>query len=310
MIFICTCSQDAATNYLIPYLKDQQVFRFDIDKPEDYTWHFSQDGFEMVNLKTKLSINSKTLSSFYLRKPIYVQHIDVPKAGCQENWCRNETVELFKDFYRECESKRITRLVHCHDQTYGKIQQMKIAKHYFNISAWHIIHGALPAELTKGKWVVKALTGAAIGGNKLFLVKEVDPTKLDPSYPWFLQEKIEGEDEVTVVYVNGQLFAYRFPRNKITECNDVRKATMEDPHLWQKCELSVAEQAAIRGFMAETGYRFGRFDFIRKDGELWFLELNPNGQWAWLDEENKDGLISTIANEIIAEDRRHKKIKD
>ena len=58
--------------------------------------------------------------------------------------------------------------------------------------------------------------------------------------------------------------------------------------------------------MDETGYRFGRFDFIRKDGELWFLELNPNGQWAWLDEKNEHGLVSMVADAIKAEDRAHR----
>ena len=58
--------------------------------------------------------------------------------------------------------------------------------------------------------------------------------------------------------------------------------------------------------MDETSYRFGRFDFIRKDGELWFLELNPNGQWAWLDEKNKHGLVSMVAEAIKAEDRTHR----
>ena len=63
---------------------------------------------------------------------------------------------------------------------------------------------------------------------------------------------------------------------------------------------------AIKGFMDETGYRFGRFDFIRKDGELWFLELNPNGQWAWLDEKNEHGLVSMVADAIKAEDLAHR----
>lgn len=58
--------------------------------------------------------------------------------------------------------------------------------------------------------------------------------------------------------------------------------------------------------MDETGYRFGRFDFIRKDGELWFLELNPNGQWAWLDEKNEHGLVSMVADAIKSEDQAHR----
>ena len=61
--------------------------------------------------------------------------------------------------------------------------------------------------------------------------------------------------------------------------------------------------------MEETGYRFGRFDFIRKDGELWFLELNPNGQWAWLDQDNANGLVTMVAEAIMREDRRHKSME-
>ena len=105
--------------------------------------------------------------------------------------------------------------------------------------------------------------------------------------------------------MNGLLFSYRYPRDAIKDSIDVRKATIEDDSKWEPCELSASEQASIRGFMAETGYRFGRFDFIRKNGELWFLELNPNGQWAWLDAKNQNGLIAGIAKAIITEDRRH-----
>ena len=56
--------------------------------------------------------------------------------------------------------------------------------------------------------------------------------------------------------------------------------------------------------MAEAGLSFGRFDFIRKDGVLNFLEVNPNGQWAWLDEKDERGLVSAVAEEILAVERR------
>ena len=71
----------------------------------------------------------------------------------------------------------------------------------------------------------------------------------------------------------------------------------------ERAELE-AERKAICGFMAEAGLSFGRFDFIRKDGVLNFLEVNPNGQWAWLDEKNEHGLLSAIAEEILAVERR------
>ena len=37
--------------------------------------------------------------------------------------------------------------------------------------------------------------------------------------------------------------------------------------------------------------KFGRFDFlIDKKNELWFLEVNSNGEWAWLDDNYQYGL--------------------
>lgn len=305
MIFICTCSQDGTVDLLRPFLGNSRVFRFDIDRPEDFAWDFSWRGFVISNLQEKTSIDSDSLSSFYLRKPMYITHFDIPSDGCLANWCREETDELFEDFFRDCESRGLTTIIRSRNAHFGKLRQMQTARKHFKVARWHIFHGILPDELKNGRWVVKALTGTAIGKGKSLFVKEVDPSKLDLSYPWFLQEKIDGEDEVTVVYLEGRSFAYSYPRSAVKSSDDVRLATLEDPSPWKPCELSPTEESAIQAFMSETGYRFGRFDFIRKDGELWFLELNPNGQWAWLDPDDTDGLISSIASAIIAEDNRH-----
>lgn len=307
MIFICTCSQDVTTDILLPYLHDVSTFRFNIDCANDYSWDFTKCGFSMKDVKQGQAIDSSTITSFYLRKPIFFNLIDIPKEGCLENWCREEIVALFEDFYRENEFNRRATLVHSHNSNYGKLRQLRIAENYFKVANWHFFHGALPQELKTGRWVVKSITDNSIGKGKAFFVREIDPAKLDLAYPWFVQEKISGEDEVTVVYVDGELFAYSFPRTSIDASDDVRKATFEHPTEWRPCELSKAEQNAIRRFMADTNYRFGRFDFIRKDGELWFLELNPNGQWAWLDQKNERGLISAIADAIVTEDRSHQR---
>jgi hypothetical protein len=50
--------------------------------------------------------------------------------------------------------------------------------------------------------------------------------------------------------------------------------------------------------MSETQLRFGRLDFLLKDDEMLFLELNPNGQFAWLDPEGNNGMLNALADEI------------
>ncbi|MEC3995837.1 ATP-grasp ribosomal peptide maturase [Actinacidiphila sp. DG2A-62] len=50
-------------------------------------------------------------------------------------------------------------------------------------------------------------------------------------------------------------------------------------------------------FLAEFGLLFGAFDFaVTADGTWWFLECNPNGQWAWLEEAAGLPITNAIAD--------------
>ena len=305
MIFIFTCSQCETTDIVMREFDANDVFRFNIDKPENFAWDFHPHGFCIVDKTGRRKITDKTFSSFYLRKPIYFERIDIPKYGCIENWCREETTELFSDFYRECQNRGLVALVDCPNRKCGKLRQLLVAQKYFRVAPWHFFHGELPDELKRGRWVAKTITQTPIGKNKIFLVKEVNPCALDLSYPWFVQERIDGNEEVTVVYIDGKTYAASAPRDSF-DGDDSRKSIIENPAAWPRCSLSTDEENAIKGFMHKTGYRFGRFDFIRKNGELWFLELNPNGQWAWLDEKNEHGLVTLVADAIKAEDQAHR----
>ena len=73
--------------------------------------------------------------------------------------------------------------------------------------------------------------------------------------------------------------------------------------------LFLAAMQSVQGIVSllpETAAIREGIDSIRKDGELWFLELNPNGQWAWLDENNGRGLVSMVADAIKREDAAHR----
>lgn len=134
MIFIPTCSQDTTTDLVIKELNPETVFRFNIDKPDDFSWDFNANGFCIIDKISNKKITEKTLTSFYLRKPMYFDSIDIPKYGCVENWRREETEELFKDFYRECQSRGLVSLIESKNSSYGKLRQLLIAKKYFRVA--------------------------------------------------------------------------------------------------------------------------------------------------------------------------------
>ncbi|WP_427885796.1 ATP-grasp ribosomal peptide maturase [Kribbella sp. GL6] len=55
--------------------------------------------------------------------------------------------------------------------------------------------------------------------------------------------------------------------------------------------------AAMRAYLKRFGLAFGCFDFaLTKEGEPVFLECNPNGQWAWLEDETGEPMVAAMAD--------------
>ena len=50
--------------------------------------------------------------------------------------------------------------------------------------------------------------------------------------------------------------------------------------------------------MPEAELEFGRLDFLLADGRECFLEVNPNGQWAWLDLDGKEGIFDAVVKTL------------
>ena len=290
MLLIPTCSEDVTVDMLMPYLDGIDVFRFNINKWNEYGWEFSEKGF-FVQAPDGKVLSDKTLKCVYLRKPMFFDSIDVPASGCLENWCREEVNRLWQDIFYDMAAKSRAALVFPVKSKWYKHTQMLLAKKYFIVPDWRIIRGFIPKDVRSGEWVMKSLTQTPIGDGKLFLVKKADTTKLDPYYPWFLQRRIDAQSDVTVLYAAGKMFAFELSRSNFAG-DDVRVDTVSK---WEKIELTQKEQTAIENFMRETGFEFGRFDFLKKDGELIFLEMNPNGMWAWLDMDYKNGIFKWIA---------------
>jgi hypothetical protein len=47
--------------------------------------------------------------------------------------------------------------------------------------------------------------------------------------------------------------------------------------------------------MTTLGLKYGRLDFLKdENNRWWFLEVNANGQFAWLDLDGSRGLLDAV----------------
>jgi glutathione synthase/RimK-type ligase-like ATP-grasp enzyme len=66
-------------------------------------------------------------------------------------------------------------------------------------------------------------------------------------------------------------------------------------------ELPENLENQIRLLMRHLGLTYGCLDFIQtKDDEFYFLEVNPAGQWLWIEQLTGLPISSAIADELRA----------
>ena len=150
MLLIPTCSEDVTTDMLLPLLGGIDVFRFNIDKWNEYAWEFSNAGIFAQSPDGKILADNK-LKCVYMRKPIFFDAIDVPANGCLENWCREEVVRLWQDLFYDMAARSRAALVFPAKSKWYKHTQMALASKYFKVPEWKIIRGFLPEALKSGK---------------------------------------------------------------------------------------------------------------------------------------------------------------
>ena len=289
---------------MLRYLEPVSVFRFNIDLWKDYTWSIHASGFEIRDPVGRVC-NERDVGAVWLRKllfnPIY---IDVPSGGSIESWQREELIRIWEGIYDMAYDAGKLALVHPSPTgRWNKMRQMRTASRYFKVPPWFVVHGPhgiqLPAEA-----VAKSFGQVPIGQGAHMLVNRVNPEQIDPAYHWFLQEEVKATQDVTVVYVNGRLFAFETPR-EVMKSVDSRMPTTTGETVWKRMSLSSEQENCISGFMKETGLSYSRLDFLSDGETLWFLEMNPNGQFAWLDPDGTEGMLSAIAEEVLKVHERH-----
>lgn len=112
----------------------------------------------------------------------------------------------------------------------------------------------------------------------------VDPGDLDDSVghsAHLFQARVPKVADVRAIVVGEQTFGARIisPPGVV----DWRAAYQSLTYEPVTCPEEM--RGALLRFLARFGLSFGAFDFaVTGDGAWWFLEVNPNGQWAWLEE--------------------------
>jgi len=194
------------------------------------------------------------------------------------------------------------------NETIDKFYQLRVADKYFNVPVWRYTTKPSHVNWEKGQWIAKSVAGKPITQKEalpqFIFTTEVNPRQLEDDWSWFIQQQVAFDYDLTIVYVNGKQFGYVLNRSLFSGL-DWRKSIgkSEIDSGWEKVEIPTQLVKSISLFMNELGIKFGRLDMLTKNKSLHetkFLEVNPNGQWAWLDKSKTDGLLDSVISFITS----------
>jgi len=111
--------------------------------------------------------------------------------------------------------------------------------------------------------------------------------------PAILQAYVPGVD-LRVTAVGDELFSAEIDARKTSSPHDFRPVF--DQAKVARCDLPDDVAAKLRALLAELGLRYAAIDLRRRaDGEHVFLEVNPSGQWLFVEERTGLPITGALA---------------
>ncbi|KZC47894.1 hypothetical protein XM68_c10757 [Vibrio alginolyticus] len=299
-ILIVTSSYDKTCDYLVEKFTHFKFFRLNLDKFSEYRITCSPNGFKINGASSEL--DSESCLSIYFRKPS-MEALDGIFESHYHSYIHKETYSLIEGIVESFKGTVLTR-PSIMRRANNKVLQASLASEAgFRLPEFAITNDvSLLKHFSEKKGIIKPVAIGEITRNSS---KEFVQTNLiNPSLstrnfeysPVYLQNYIEKDFEVRLTIVGEQVFPVKiFSQNTI----DWRK-----PNNRIVYETFVVPDDIERNcfaFMKLCGMKFGCFDFIVRDDVWYFLEMNANGQWAWLEFETGLNISESIIDYLTAD---------
>lgn len=301
-ILVITSSYDLTVDYMIDKFRNKTNFyRFNTDLFCDYEINISD--FKGWTIRNRYwEISEIDIHSIYYRKP------SLPKLNGYEekyhSYMYNEMLSTIKGitevFDGICLSKPSIL-----NKSENKIYQLRIAEKVgFRTPKSLITNSSEQAKefCKKRKSIVKPLSiGKITHGNRTSFIQtnlvnlntEISQLEMSPVY---FQEYMPKDYELRVTVVDDKFYSVRIDTNEKVDWR--KKGSV---NFYSIYELPENIKQKCLEMMKICNLKFGAFDFIVNEGEYIFLEVNPNGQWYWLEEALKLDISDSIFHFLVGD---------
>ncbi len=318
MILIITSRDDLTADYVVLELRRRglafhRLNTDDLASTCTLSWSPMAKALGSIATEGKAGLNLESVVSVWYRRPVSPQ-VEV-QSNDDQRYIGNEWKAVLENLWASLQDVLWVSRPDRIREASNKVPQLQLARKIgFRVPATIISNDAASLRAfcstyddnVVGK-VLHSQTPAATAGSYLVYTTRIARQDLVPQMmgaPLLLQEYINKAHEIRATVVGDQVFSVAIDSQSDPDARvDWRHATLRLRH--EQVELPTSVNAKLVAIILEYGLAFGAFDLIQTpEGEIVFLELNPNGQWAWLQQLTdipiREALIDLLAQNSLS----------
>ncbi|WP_314958461.1 hypothetical protein [Bradyrhizobium cosmicum] len=191
----------------------------------------------------------------------------------------------------------------------NKLRQLALANaHGFRVPRTIVSNDAAAVRsfVAKQASIVKPVSGGSfVESGRTYDIHTSPVTVADltdgaaQSAPAIYQERIDRQFDLRVTVVGTRVFASRILLSKSDQARPDWRAADPADVTYEQHRLPPSFEAACIAFVRASGLVFGALDFIvTPDGDHVFLEINPSGQWGWIEDATGARITEAIVDSL------------
>ena len=332
MVLVFTNKDDVHPTPVIDILRGRGIPVFRLNSEALLTdYHFywwsekSGCGFRLTNIHSGLTLDSKDLTAVLDRRPEYPRELPFECNETVDSFNLDEAkgfLRFFRGFISHVPS--IGSIAY-DGMAESKMLQLAVAQKVGFLSPATCFSNRKEDMLTFAshfdKLAVKSIRAEDVsigdGTRFVFFTQKVDvatlksmPREAFMQTACFVQEYLPKAYELRETVVCDNVYACRIDTQQLDDESgkvDCRQGYDRGIKYSQYTLPKEIEQKCVT-YLKEMHINYGAFDFaVTPEGEYYFLECNPNGQWLWIEMETGLPISTAIADalqypEIIAND--------
>lgn len=282
-VLIITSSIDITVDYIIKkYQNEARFYRLNVDELSRYRIDVGEVSQWTIACSNWI-IEKSSVYSIYYRKPILPDLSKYEKD--YHGMIAKDIISLINGIVDDFEGKVLTKPYILRKTENKTFQLLYATRKGFHIPTSYIGNNKdlVLENINKHKSIIKPLTTGKVkkyDGIEIYQTNYINELQEDIAFtPLYVQNYVEKNYEVRMTCVNNNVFPVRIDsENKL----DWRKNYVGLKYSGIECPQIVMDRCFK--LMEDFDLKFGAFDFIVNKSDEWiFLEINPNGQWLWLE---------------------------